>query len=179
MIFQESSIEGVYVVELERRGDERGFFARTFCEQELNELGLNLSIKQTNMSFNVSAGTLRGFHFQKPPYSEVKIVRCTRGSIIDVAVDLRESSPTYLHHVSVELTQENRKALIVPTYCAHAFQTLEDNTEINYQVTAPYSQAHEGGLRYNDPSLGIKWPLPVTNISDKDNAWPFIENNIT
>jgi dTDP-4-dehydrorhamnose 3,5-epimerase len=171
MIFTETPLKGAYVIDLEPRGDARGFFARAFCQREFEQRGLTLPVAQVNLSFNHRKGTVRGLHFQFPPAAETKYVRCTRGAVLDVIVDLRPESPTYLGHVAVELTAENRTALYVPERCAHGYQVLEDDTETLYQVGEFYTASAEGGLRYSDPRLGIDWPLPVGDISDKDRAW--------
>ena len=171
MIFTETPLKGAFVVDLEPRSDDRGFFARAFCQHEFEAHGLKALVAQTNVSFNYRKGTIRGLHFQFPPAAETKFVRCTRGAILDVIVDLRPESPTYLRHVAVELTAENRSGLYVPERFAHGYQVLEDGTETTYQVGEFYTAAAEGGLCYSDPRLGIRWPLPVTDISDKDRAW--------
>lgn len=175
MRFVETSIQGVFVVELEERGDDRGFFARTFCAREFEQHGLRPMVAQCNMSHNIRKGTLRGMHYQLPPATEAKLVRCTRGGILDVIVDMRPGSPTYLKHVSAELTADNRKALYVPEMFAHGFITLCDNVDIMYQVSEFYTPGAERGLRYDDPALGIQWPLPVAVISPKDASWPLLE----
>jgi dTDP-4-dehydrorhamnose 3,5-epimerase len=176
MIFTETILKGAFIVDLEPRGDERGFFARAFCQREFEAHGLKPVIAQANISFNYHKGTVRGLHFQSPPHAETKFVRCSRGAILDVIVDLRPESPTYLQHVAVELTADNRRGLYIPERFAHGYQVLEDNTETTYQVGEFYTPAAEGGLRYNDPRLGIAWPLPVTDISDKDERWPLVED---
>lgn len=175
MQFQTTSIEGVYIVELQEIGDERGFFARSYCEREFSAMGLTVPGVQCNVSFNRHKGTLRGLHFQNAPAAESKLVRCTRGRIVDVAVDIRPDSATRYQHVQVELTAQNRKALYVPEGFAHGFQTLEDDTEVFYQVTAFYSPEDEGGIRHDDPALAIDWPLQVTTISDKDRSWEWLK----
>lgn len=175
MIFTETSLQGAYIIDLERREDSRGFFARAFCQQEFATLGLTPVIAQANIAFNRLRGTLRGMHFQYPPAAESKIVRCTRGAILDIIVDLRPESATYLQHVAVELTQDNHRALYVPERFAHGYQVLVDETETSYQVGHAYAPTAEGGLRYDDPRLGLTWPLPVTAISDKDRAWDPLE----
>lgn len=171
MIFTETKLKGAFVVDLERREDSRGFFARAFCQREFEERGLKPVIAQANVAFNRSKGTLRGMHFQFPPVAETKFVRCTRGAILDIIVDLRPESPTYLQHVSVELSAENGRGLYVPERFAHGYQVLCDTTETSYQVGEFYAPGSEGGLLYSDPRLGLKWPLPVTIISDKDKQW--------
>ncbi len=174
MIFNETSIQGVYIIDLELSKDNRGFFARTFCAQEFEERGLQPAVAQCSLSFNHKKGTLRGIHFQIPPVSEAKLVRCTQGAIYDVIVDLRAGSPTYLSHIGVALTAENRRLLYVPEMFAHGFQTLADNTEVAYQITEFYTPGYSRGLRYDDPKLAIDWPLPVTTISNKDTTWPLL-----
>jgi dTDP-4-dehydrorhamnose 3,5-epimerase len=172
MIFTETRLKGAFVIDLEPRRDERGFFARAFCGREFEARGLKSLVAQSNVSFNYRKGTLRGLHFQFPPAAETKFVRCTRGAILDVIVDLRPESPTYLQHVAVELTADNRTGLYVPERFAHGYQVLEDDTETTYQVGEFYTASAEGGVCYSDPQLAIAWPLAVTDISAKDQAWP-------
>lgn len=167
-------IEGVAIVELELREDDRGFFARTYDRAEFEAAGLEPAVEQCNMSYNHKAGTLRGMHLQVAPHPETKLVRCVRGGIVDIIVDLRPDSPTRLQHVAVELTADNRRALFVPAYFAHGFQTLVDDTEVVYQVSGAYTPAAERGLRHDDPDLGLPWPLATTVISDKDRSWPLL-----
>ncbi|MCX6653745.1 MAG: dTDP-4-dehydrorhamnose 3,5-epimerase family protein [Candidatus Bathyarchaeota archaeon] len=159
---------------MDKHEDSRGFFARTFCQKEFVEHGLKPIIAQANLAFNRRKGTLRGMHFQYPPAAESKLVRSTRGGILDIIVDLRPESPTYLDHVAVELTADNYRALYVPERFAHGYQVLEDVTETSYQVGEFYTPSTEGGLLYRDPKLGLKWPLPVTEISPKDNQWKLL-----
>jgi dTDP-4-dehydrorhamnose 3,5-epimerase len=175
VIFTETSLPGAFVIDLERREDSRGYFARTFCQHELVEHGLKPVIAQANAAYNNTAGTVRGMHFQFPPRAETKIVRCTRGAIVDIIVDLRPESPTYLQSVSVELNEENGRALYVPERFAHGYQTLLDGTETSYQVGEFYAPETEGGLAYDDPRLGLVWPLPVAAISEKDAHWQPLE----
>lgn len=175
MIFTETELKGAYIIDLERREDERGFFARTWCQNEFEAHGLVARIVQANTSYNKLKGTLRGMHYQRAPYAETKLVRAVRGAIVDVIVDLRTDSPTYKRWISVELTADNRRALFVPEGFAHGFQTLEDNTDVSYQVSAFYTPGAEGGARYNDPAFDIQWPLPINVISDKDATWPDFE----
>jgi len=175
VIFTETKLKGAYVIDLERREDERGFFARAFCQNEFAEHGLKPVIAQANLAFNKRKGTLRGMHFQFLHKPETKLVRATRGAILDIIVDLRPESPTYLEHVSVELNEDNRRALYVPERFAHGYQALEDETETSYQVGEFYAPGTEGGLSPFDPRLGLKWPLPVTVISPKDAAWKPLE----
>lgn len=175
MIFSETRLEGAYVIELERREDARGFFARAFCQQEFEAHGLKPIIAQANVAHNRQKGTVRGMHFQIPPAAETKLVRCTRGAILDIIVDLRPESPTYLQHVAVELNEDNQLALYVPERFAHGYQVLCDKTDTSYQVGEFYSPPHERALRYDDPRLGLTWPLPMTVISDKDRNAPLLE----
>ncbi|MBB4641401.1 dTDP-4-dehydrorhamnose 3,5-epimerase [Rhizorhapis suberifaciens] len=174
MIFHETTLKDAWLIEPELRGDERGSFARTMCRDEFARYGLATDYVQQNMSVSATAGTIRGMHFQRRPYTEAKLVRCVRGAILDVIVDLRTNSPTYLRHEGFELTAENHRQLYVPPGFAHAFQTLVDDIEVSYLVSAPYTPEAEGGVRYNDPLLGIKWPLPVSVISEKDANWPLL-----
>ncbi len=171
MIFVETELKGAFVLELERREDNRGFFARAFCQKEFEAHGLKPTIAQANVASNRLKGTIRGMHFQYPPAAETKLVRCTRGAILDIIVDLRPESPTYLRHIAVELSEDNQRALYVPERFAHGYQVLRDNTDTSYQVGEFYTPGVEGGLRYDDPALGLRWPLPVTVISDKDREW--------
>jgi dTDP-4-dehydrorhamnose 3,5-epimerase len=171
MIFTETKLRGAFVIDVERREDPRGFFARAFCQHEFQAHGLKPFIAQGNIAFNHKKGTIRGMHFQFPPAAETKLVRCTRGAILDIIVDLRPESLTYLDHIAVELTEDNYRALYVPGRFAHGYQVLRDNTDTSYQVGEFYTPGCEGGLLYNDPRLGLKWPLPVTVISDKDRIW--------
>ena len=172
MIFSETKLQGAFVMDLERHEDERGFFARAFCQREFQAHGLNPVIAQANIGFNRYKGTVRGMHFQYPPSAETKLVRCSRGAVLDTIVDLRPESPTYLHHVSVELSADNHRGIFIPERFAHGYQTLEDHTETTYQVGEFYTPGAEGGLLFDDPRLGLTWPLPVTVISEKDRRWP-------
>jgi dTDP-4-dehydrorhamnose 3,5-epimerase len=176
MIFTETKLAGAFIIDLELREDSRGFFARAFCQNEFAEHGLRPVIAQANIAFNRRRGTMRGMHFQFPPAAETKFVRCTRGAILDIIVDLRPESPTYLDHVGVELTADNHRAIYVPERFAHGYQVLEDSTETSYQVGEFYTPGVEGGLMYDDPALNLTWPLQVSEISEKDNNWrPFDE----
>lgn len=176
MRFTETPLSGAFVIDLEMMSDERGFFARSFCAREFEEHGLSPSVVQTNTSYNAKAGTLRGMHYQNEVAPEPKLVRCVRGALYDVIVDMRPGSPTYAQHFGVELSAENRTMLYVPALFAHGFQTLVDDTEAIYQVGGHYTPDAERGLRFDDPALGIDWPRPVTNISDKDRSWPLLES---
>lgn len=172
MKFIDTPLRGAFVIELEKRGDERGFFARAFCQQEFEAHGLRNDIVQINNSLSRDRGTLRGMHYQVAPRAEDKIVRCIRGSLFDAIIDLRPDSETFLQHFSVELSAENRKMLYVPKGFAHGFLTLEDNTEAFYLVTEFYAPECERGIRYNDPRFGIRWPAPPVVVSPKDLAHP-------
>jgi dTDP-4-dehydrorhamnose 3,5-epimerase len=175
MLFTETALPGAFVIDLEVKPDSRGLFARTFCAHEFEEHGLKPTVAQCNLSFNHRQGTLRGMHYQVEPATETKLVRCTRGAIYDVIIDLRPDSPTYLQHFGVELTAENRRALYVPEMFAHGYQALTDGAEVVYQVGEFYTPGYERGLRYDDPTFAIQWPQPVTVISDKDASWPRFE----
>lgn len=176
MIFTETRLKGAFIIDLERREDERGFFARAFCQNEFSDYGLKPIIAQANIASNLWKGTMRGMHFQYPPKAETKLVRCTRGAILDVIVDLRPESRTFLDHIAVELNQDNMTALYVPERFAHGYQALRDGTDTTYQVGEFYAPNAEGGLRYDDPQLNLHWPLPVSVISPKDQAFrPFRE----
>jgi len=172
MIFKETKLKGTYIIEIEKLEDERGFFARAWCKKEFENHNLISRLVQANVSFNKKMGTLRGMHYQLAPYKETKLVRCTRGAIYDVIIDLRPDSSTYGQWMGVELTSENYKMLYVPEDFAHGFQTLEDNTETTYQVSQFYAPGSERGIRYNDPGFGIKWPRNVQVISEKDKNCP-------
>lgn len=174
MKFTETRLAGAFIVELETHEDARGFFARTFCAREFEQHGLPGVFVQCSISMNRKKGTLRGLHFQRPPASEGKLVRCTAGEVYDVIVDLRPESPTYLQHIGVELTGANHRALYVPKMFAHGLQTLQDDTEVFYQISEFYAPEASTGLRYCDPRLAIKWPLPVAAISEKDAAWALL-----
>jgi dTDP-4-dehydrorhamnose 3,5-epimerase len=171
MVFEATPLAGAYLIRLEQKADARGFFARTFCQRAFAEHGLTPVVAQCNLSYNHRAGTLRGMHYQVAPATEAKLVRCIRGAIYDVIIDLRPDSPSYLQHFGVELSAENRLSLYVPEMCAHGYQTLVDDTEVLYQVSAFYTPETERGLPYDDPALAIDWPLPVSVISDKDRQW--------
>lgn len=172
MIFTETKLAGAFVIELERRSDQRGFFARTYCQQEFEAHGLNTQVVQCNVSFNKRKGTLRGMHYQAAPFAEAKLVRCTSGSIYDVIIDLRPASATFKQHFAVELSAENRRMLYIPEEFAHGFQTLQDDTEVFYQMAQRYSAEHARGLRWNDPAFGIAWPEGQRIIIDRDGNYP-------
>ena len=174
MRFTATPLQGGCIVEPESHEDNRGLFARTFCAREFQDQGLIPAFVQCNTSWNARKGTVRGLHYQLHPSSEVKLVRCTAGALWDVIVDLRRDSPTYLQHFGVELTSANRRALYIPQMFAHGFQTLEDGTEVFYQMSEFYTPELARGLRYNDPKLGIKWPLAAVCVSEKDKAWGWL-----
>jgi len=176
MIFTETKLNGAFIIEPERLEDERGFFARTWCQREFAAHGLSPKWVQCNISFNRKKGTLRGMHYQAVPYEEVKLIRCTMGAIYDVIIDLRSESPTFKQHIAVVLTARNRKMVYVPEGFAHGFLTLRDNTEVFYQMSEFYVAECARGVRWNDPVFGIQWPTDVRVISDRDRNHPdFIE----
>ena len=172
MIFRETKLKGAFIIEPERQEDERGFFARTFGQEEFKAHGLNPRLVQCNISFNKNKGTLRGMHYQIAPYEEVKLVRCTMGAIYDVIIDLRADSPTYKQWFAVELTAENRRMLYIPEGFAHGFQTLEDNTEVFYQMSEFYNPESSKGIRWDDPAFNIRWPSNKRIISPRDQQYP-------
>jgi len=172
LLFTETKLKGAFVLEIEKREDNRGFFARTFCQNEFRAHGLNPLVVQCNIAYNKKKGTLRGMHFQNAPHAENKLVRCTRGAIHDVIIDLRPDSPTYKQWVSAELTEDNHKLLYVPEGFGHGYQTLSETAEVIYQVSQFYAPESASGVRHNDPAFGITWPLPVAAISDLDKNWP-------
>jgi dTDP-4-dehydrorhamnose 3,5-epimerase len=168
MIFMETLLKGAYVIDLEKRGDDRGFFARAFCENEFAAKNLSTRMVQVNNSLSGEKGTLRGMHYQLAPKAETKVVRCIRGSLLDVILDIRQGSPSFGQSFAAELSAENRRMMYCPKGFAHGFITLTDNAEAFYFVDEFYSPAHERGIRYNDPKFNISWPFPPTVISDKD-----------
>jgi len=172
MIFTKTVLNDAMIVDIERKEDDRGFFARSWCRREFEAHGLNPNLAQCNISFNPKKGTLRGMHLQVKPYEEAKIVRCTRGSLCDVIVDLRPDSPTYKKHLSAVLTSENRRMLYVPEGFAHGFLTLEDATEVSYQISEFYRPESQLGFRWDDPAFAIAWPAEVRLISDRDRSYP-------
>jgi dTDP-4-dehydrorhamnose 3,5-epimerase len=172
MNFIPTKINGAFIVEMEKKEDERGFFARTYDADEFQKNGLNSKIVQCNLNFTRDKGTLKGLHYQKQPFSEVKLIRCTRGSVFSVMVDLRPDSSTYKQSESIVLSQNEYCWRYIPEMCANGIQTLEDNTELIYQVTQSYTPESESGIRWNDPTFNINWPLPVELISNKDKNWP-------
>lgn len=180
MIFSQTAVKDAFIIELEKRSDERGFFARSWCKNEFHVKGLNTNLVQSNIAFNKHKGTLRGLHYQISPYEETKLIRCTKGSIYDVIVDLRVSSPSYMKWIGVELTDDNYRMLYVPEGFAHGYQTLEDNSEVTYQVTQFYTPDAERGIRWNDPSFNISWLITAEMIiSEKDQSWPDYHGVVT
>lgn len=172
MNFIQTKLAGAYIVEIEKQKDERGFFARSWCRNEFETHGLNPNLAQCNISFNGKKGTLRGMHFQMEPFEEAKLVRCTMGSLYDVIVDLRQNSPSFGKHLGIILTPDNRRMLYVPEGFAHGFLTLDDNTEIFYQISEFYAPKYARGFRWNDPAFGIEWPSGVKIMSDRDRNYP-------
>jgi dTDP-4-dehydrorhamnose 3,5-epimerase len=175
MIFHPLPLSGAYLVEMEARRDERGFFSRTFCQREFEEHGLKAPVVQFNASFNHLKGTVRGLHYQMPPAAEVKLLRCVRGAVFEVMVDMRPDSPTYLQYCGFELTDKNLRMLYIPELFAAGHQALTDNSEIAYHTAEFYTPGYERGVRYDDPAIGIRWPLPLTRISAKDTSWPLLK----
>ena len=175
MIFTDTELTGAFLIELEIITDERGFFARSYCQDEFKARGLNTNIAQCNISYNKLRGTIRGMHFQDAPYEEAKLVSCIRGSIYDVIIDLRRSSQTYCKWFSVELSDTDYKMLYVPEGFAHGFQALEDNATVFYQMFQFYKPEYSNGVRWDDPAFGIEWPLPVSCINTKDSGFPLLE----
>lgn len=172
MLFTETKLKGAFIIELEKRVDERGFFARSFCANEFEKQGLNSVMPQTNMSLSKFKNTIRGMHYQIDGAEEAKLIRCTKGAILDVIIDIRKNSPTYCQHISVELSDENYKMLYVPEGFAHGFLTLTDNVEVNYQVSQFYTPGKEKGIRWNDPLFGINWNIENPIVSEKDAVHP-------
>lgn len=171
MFFIDTELSGAYIIELDRREDNRGFFALTWSQSDFEQKGLVSRVVQSNLSYNRTRGTLRGMHFQRAPFAETKLVRCVRGAIYDVIVDLRPDSPTFKRWIGVELSADNRRALYVPEGFAHGFQTLEDNCDVMYQVSQAYTPSAQAGVLYNDPAFAIRWPLPISVISERDMQW--------
>jgi len=170
--FTEAPLSGAFVIDLEPIEDDRGFFARAWAEDEFIEHGLSATVAQTNMSKTLRAGTFRGFHWQDPPFGEIKTVRCIHGAVYNCIIDMRPDSATYQHWFGVELSAANLRMLYVPAQFANGFLILEDDTSLLYNVSRPYEPGNERGIRYDDPSIGVQWPRPITSVSDKDQAWP-------
>jgi dTDP-4-dehydrorhamnose 3,5-epimerase len=177
MIYHYTPISGVFLIESERREDARGWFSRTFCAEEFSDMGMKTSFVQCSTSFNEMRGTLRGLHYQTVPYVETKLVRCVRGAIFDVVVDIRPESSTFGKWVAAELSSDDGTMFYIPEGCAHGFQTLMPNTEIFYQISTPYREEHSAGIRWNDPSLKIDWPIANPILSLKDSELPILANN--
>jgi len=177
MIFRETALKGAYLIEAEPLGDIRGLFARTYCKNEFSRIGHQKEFVQFNHSHTFRKGTIRGMHYQLPPYTEIKLVRCIRGSVYDVIIDIRKGSPTFLKYLPVELSEHNLLSLYIPEGFAHGFQTLEDNTQLIYHHTAYYVSGSEAGIRYNDPLISISWPLTVTVITEKDLNYNLLNSN--
>jgi dTDP-4-dehydrorhamnose 3,5-epimerase len=175
MIFHETQFAGAYVVELEKNEDSRGFFARAFCADEFRSHGIQFHAVQANISHNLKQGTVRGMHYQDEAVSETKFIRCVSGAVWDVIIDMRPDSPTYLQHLGVELSADNGRAIFVPDRFAHGNQALTDGAELLYLMGASHTLDHERGVRYDDPAVGIDWPLPVSVISEKDSNWPLMK----
>ncbi len=178
MKFIRAELPGAWVIEPEFQRDDRGAFARVWCEREFTQHGLNTSLVQCNISLNNRQGTVRGMHFQRPPHGETKLVRCTRGAIVDVIVDLRQDSPTFRHWISYELSAENHRMLYIPPGFAHGFQTLTDNAEVHYQMSHEYHAPSADGVRWNDPAINVVWPLAITSISDRDCQWTDLKGRV-
>ncbi len=175
MIFRETPLRGAFVIDLEPQVDPRGFFARTWCENEATAHGLNPRVAQCSVSFNARRGTLRGMHYQAAPHEEAKVVSCTRGALFDVIIDLRRGSPTFARHVDVVLTAENRRRVYVPEGFAHGFQTLEDDTEVCYQISERYHPELARGVAWDDPAFGINWPIAEPSLSEQDSCRPWLD----
>ena len=172
MRFTETNIGGAYLISLEPKGDERGFFARAWCEDELARHGLCSKVVQCNIGYSEHKGTIRGIHWQNAPHEEVKVVRCTRGGVFDVIVDLRPDSATFGQHHTIELWANEHQLLYIPAGVGHGYQTLRDDSEIFYQASTRYHAESSDGIRYNDPALEIDWPLEVSVVADRDVSWP-------
>ncbi|MET0466931.1 MAG: dTDP-4-dehydrorhamnose 3,5-epimerase [Chitinophagaceae bacterium] len=177
MIFTPSDLEGVFFISLQPLGDSRGWFSRTYCKNEFAAIGHTKEWVQMNHSFTAKKGTIRGMHYQLPPFSEIKMVRCIAGAVLDVVIDLRKDSPTFLQHTQLEISAGNKQMIYIPEGFAHGFQCLEDNCELIYHHSAFYTPGAEGGIRYDDPMAGIQWPLEPVEISDRDRSHPLLTNN--
>lgn len=177
MIFTETPLKGSYTIDIELVGDERGWFARTFCENEFKKIGHNTNWVQLNHSFTKNKGTVRGMHFQIYPYSEIKLVRCISGAVYDVIIDLRKDSDSFLKYFGIELSSANKKMIYIPKGFAHGFQTLTDNCELLYHHSTFYTPNSEAGIKYNDPKLNINWPTQITSLSERDNSHLLINQN--
>ena len=177
MIFTETVLKGVFLIDPEPVRDERWMFMRTWCQREFEAHGLPIAWVQSSLSVNIQRGTMRGLHYQSAPHEEVKLVRCTVGTIYDVIVDLRPESPTYRQHIGITLSADNRRAVYIPKCCAHGFLTLQDDSQVSYHMSEFYEPASSRGIRWDDPMLNIKWPEPILIVSDKDRMWPSFSLN--
>ena len=177
MEFIPSNIDGLYTIGLKKLVDDRGLFARTYCKNEFQQIGFDKEFVQFNHSFNKQKGTIRGMHFQQMPFAETKLIRCVQGAVYDVAVDIREGSPTFLHWFGVELSEENMLSILIPEGFAHGFQALEDNSALIYHHTAFYTPNADAGLRFDDPALNIDWKLPPVNVTEKDKNYKLIDKD--
>lgn len=177
MIFTKTTIEGVLIIDRNKFEDDRGWFTRVYCKNEFLNAGVELEFVQLNHSFTKYKGTLRGMHFQRPPFGEDKLIKCASGAVYDVVVDLRKNSPTFLEWTAIELSQEQNNMILIPKGCAHGFQTLTDNTLLTYHHTQYYNPNYDSGVRYDDPLLDINWPLKITEISNKDQSYPLLDRN--
>lgn len=176
MIITETNLKGSFIVEIEKLEDERGFFARTWDKKIFNDYGINAKLVQASIAYSIKKGTLRGMHYQITPYEETKLIRCTRGKIYDVIIDLRSKSSTFKKWFSIELSQDNHKMIYLPKGFAHGYQTLEDNTEVFYQMSEIHMSEYEHGVHWNDPAFSISWPIENKTISTKDNTWKFLND---
>ncbi|HVZ96826.1 MAG TPA: dTDP-4-dehydrorhamnose 3,5-epimerase [Chitinophagaceae bacterium] len=179
MKFTSTELAGSYVIDVVPFEDDRGWFIRTFCKKEFTQIGHTKEWVQINHSFTNEEGTIRGMHFQLPPFAEIKLIRCIAGQVFDVIIDLRKNSETFLKWFGIELSEENKKMIYIPEGFAHGFQTLTDNCQLIYHHSEFYKPGVEGGIKYNDPLIGISWPLPVKNVSGRDNKHPLLDNNFT
>jgi dTDP-4-dehydrorhamnose 3,5-epimerase len=179
VIFEPTPIEGSFLVTMEPREDDRGWFARAWCEEEFRERGVDVRAVQTNVSYNRRRGTIRGLHWQVEPYGEAKLVRCTAGAVFDVAIDVRPASPTYTRWQGISLAAGDQRLVYVPEGCAHGYQALTDGTELTYNVSHAYVPGAERGVRWNDPAFAIEWPLAEAIVSEKDESWPDFQVEVT
>lgn len=177
MIFRETPLKDAFVIDLEPFQDQRGLFARTFCKRDFEEIGHDKEFVQFNHSETRTKGSIRGIHYQKPPFAEVKLIRCVKGKVFDILVDIRKDSPSFLQWYGLELSAENKRMIYIPEGFAHGFQTLEEDTHLIYHHTAFYTPGHEGGILFNDPRIGVEWPLEVTIMSEKDQKYPLLDDS--
>ena len=179
MIFTETKLKDAFIIDLEPFKDERGLFARTYCKNEFEGIGHSKEFVQFNHSETRTKASIRGVHYQNPPFAEIKLIRCIKGSVFDILVDIRKGSPTFLQWVGVELSAENKRMIYIPEGFAHGFQTLEEDTHLIYHHTAFYTPGHEGGIRFDDPRIGIEWPMEATVLSEKDQNYPYLTDSFT